>query len=188
MSYDLHLLPRPPGADVLGAARARLQQDEAEINPGPPVPVKEANKRRLAAALMEENPRLSVFEFDYVSIAAQRGVTAEEARRSHRHLELNGPEDGPGIQITLLDDTAAITVPYWHGPRVAAAVFDEIWRYLALLERHGGFAVYDPQLDRVLSLAADRPAVIERYGAVMKQMAPTSGPTAMPGRPWWKFW
>jgi hypothetical protein len=40
------------------------------------------------------------------------GITEDEARVRFRHIELNGADDGNGIQITLSDDTADITVPY----------------------------------------------------------------------------
>ena len=75
-----------------------------------------------------------------------------------------------GIQIVLGDDGVDVAVPYWHQPPEAAAVFDEIWGYLQALERDGGFAVYDPQLDRILNLAADRPAVLDCYARVMAEI------------------
>lgn len=193
MSYDLHLVPSRPGTDALNAARALLAQDEKEINPGLPVPDKEAKKQRLATALIEANPQLAVFEFGYAAIAAQKGLTEEDARMRYRHLELNGPEDGNGIQVTLYDDTIDIAVPYWHQPGAAESVFEEIWRYLELLERDGGFAIYDPQLDRMLNLAVDRLAVLERYGTVVAQMPQitahqTAAHIGPRSKPWWKFW
>ena len=188
MSYDLHLIPKRRDVDILSAARALLDREEHELNPGPPVPEKEARKARLAGALMKASPQLSVFEFSYSSIAARQHITEEEARTRYRHIELNGPEDGRGIQITLSDDTAEITIPYWHQPAAAAAVFDDVWRHLALLERDGGFAVYDPQLDRILNLAVDRPAVLECYGSIVAQTAKMGVQTGRPARPWWRFW
>jgi len=53
MSYDLHLIPARAGTAPLSAARALLEQDEDEINPGPAVPEKEARKARLADALRQ---------------------------------------------------------------------------------------------------------------------------------------
>jgi hypothetical protein len=44
----------------------------------------------------------------------------DEARVRYRHVELNGPENGNGIQITLYDDNASITIPYWHQPEAPA--------------------------------------------------------------------
>jgi len=62
MSYDLHLLPKRSGVDLLTAARARLEREGEELNPGPPVPEEEARKARLAEALMQLSPQLSAFE------------------------------------------------------------------------------------------------------------------------------
>jgi hypothetical protein len=188
MSYDLHLLAKRPGTDLLSAARALLAREEEEVDAGPPVPEKEARKARLAEALAKLDPHLAAFEFGYAAIAAQRGITEDEARARYRHIELNGAEDGNGIQITLRDETVEVTVPYWHRPAVAASVFAEVWRYLQLLERDGGFAVYDPQLDRVLDLAVDRPAVLECYGGVVARMPQLAAQARRPARPWWKFW
>ena len=137
---------------------------------------------------MKSSPRLSVFEFGYSSIAAQQHITEGEARTRYRHIELNGPEGGNGIQITLRDDTVDIAVPYWHQPAAAASVFDDVWRHLALLERDGGFAVYDPQLDRILNLAVDRPAVLQCYGGVMARTPRTGAHKGWPAKPWWRFW
>src|SRR5262245_19436588 len=135
MSYDLHLVPTSVGVDVLASARALLEEDADEINPGPPVPDKEAKKHRLAAALLRDNPDLEPFQFGYTEIAAKYGISEDEARIRYRHIELNGPDDGNGIQITIYDDTADITVPYWHQPAQSVEVFNEIWGYLRILER-----------------------------------------------------
>ncbi|HUM14892.1 MAG TPA: hypothetical protein VL086_04310 [Candidatus Nitrosotalea sp.] len=188
MSYDLHLVPRHPGVDPLSAARALLEQRAEGLNPGPPVPEKEARKARLAAALMKSSPPLSAFAFEYSAIAARQHITEEEARARYRHIELNGPENGNGIQITLSDDTAGVTIPYWHRPAAAASVFDDVWWHVALLERDGGFAVYGPQLDRILDLAIDGPAVLECYGGGVAQTAKIGAQTRMPAKRWWRFW
>jgi hypothetical protein len=188
MSYDLHLIPARAGTPPLSAARALIEQDEGEINPGPAVPEKEARKARLADALKRANPQLVAFEFGYSTIAAQEGISEAEARQRYRHIELNGPEDGSGVQITLTDDTVHVAVPYRHQPPAAAAVFEEVWQYLAVLDRQGRFAVYDPQLDRILTLVTDRPAVLECYVSVMARMAQEAAPTEKRTRPWWRFW
>jgi hypothetical protein len=131
MSYDLHLIPKRRDVDILSAARALLDREEQELNPEPPVPQKEARKARLADALMKASPQLSAS-----SSGTHRSRLDTTSRRRkptrYRHIELNGPEDGNGIQITLSDDTVAITIPYWHQPAAPASVFDDVWRYLAL--------------------------------------------------------
>jgi hypothetical protein len=188
MSYDLHLVSKRTGVDPLSVARSLVAREEQELNPGPPVPEKEARKAQLAAALVRLSPQLSAFEFQFSSIAARQHITEDEARTRYRHIELNGPEGGNGIQIILSDDTVEIMIPYWHHTAAAVSVFDDVWRYLALLERDGGFAVYDPQLDRILHLAVDRQAALDCYAGVMAQMPKTGAHPGRRAKPWWRFW
>jgi len=168
MSYDLHLFKPESGVDPLEAIERLFEDDEEseEINVGAPVPEKELRKRALAQVLINLKPKLEVFEFGFKELAETDGITEDEAREKYRHLELNGAEDGNGIQITLLDDTADITVPYWHKGDAAKETFQEIWSYLTLLEKEGGFVTYDPQLEKILNLSADLPLAIETYESV----------------------
>jgi hypothetical protein len=188
MSYDFHLVQRSTSNDPLAEARSLLEQDNEDINPGPPSPEKEERKAKLAKLLIESNPNLTPFEFGFADIAKKYGWTEEEARVKFRHIELNGPEDSNGIQITLYDNKADITVPYWHQPEAAANVFEEIWRYLAILIENGGFAVYDPQLDRILNLSMDRDDVLQKYGGVLSRMPSIIETSEHQKQPWWKFW
>jgi len=192
MSYDINLVRIPRGADPQTIVDASIVMDEdAELNPGEPDPAKEQTKRRLAAALQAINPVLQAFPFDYSDLARIQKVTEEEARRRFRHIELNGPQDGNGIQITLLDDTATITVPYWHQVERAQQAWREIWSYLEVMEGEGGFHAYDPQLERVLSLRTDFQRVLTKYGEGVgftdkvardiTNRSPSKGP-------WWKLW
>ena len=67
-------------------------------------------------------------------------ITVEDAKKKYRHIELNGPtEETNGIQITLFDDEASVTVPFWHQGAAARRVFEEIWSYVEIIEREGGF-------------------------------------------------
>jgi hypothetical protein len=190
VSYDLHLLRLSSTGDPLSEVSALLEQEEEEdeINPGPPVPEKEARKNDLAERLCAANPPLERFAFGFAEVARLYNCTEEEARVKYRHVELNGPEDGNGIQITLFDDTASIAVPYWHQADGAKTVFAEIWRYLAVLAEHGGFSAYDPQLDRLLDLSKDQPAVLQAYGSTMEQVQGIADDGQAPKKPWWKFW
>src|SRR5687767_11392339 len=77
-------------------------------------PEREELKQRTAAALMAANPQLTVFQMRYEEIAVFEKISMEEARKRYRYVELNGPEGGSGIQITLHDNSAAVTVPFWH--------------------------------------------------------------------------
>ena len=192
MSYDLHLVRIPPGADAQAVVDASVAMDEeAQLNPGEPDPAKEETKRRLAAALQAVNPLLTAFPFNYSELARLEKITEQEARRRFRHVELNGPEDGNGIQITLFDDTVTITIPYWHHGYKAQQAFREIWSYLEVLEGGGGLRSYDPQLERGLSLGTDFQAVLAKYGdgvGFTDQVAADITDPSRPDRPWWRFW
>ena len=168
MSYDLHLFRPEFDVDPLETIERLLNENEEsdEINPGLPVPGKEERKRALAQALIILNPQLEIFEFGFKELAEMESITENEARSKFRHLELNGADDGNGIQITLSDDTADITVPYWHTGDTAKQTFEEIWSYLKLLEAEGSFVTYDPQLEKILNLAADFSTVLETYEEV----------------------
>ena len=168
MSYDLYLLRPEAGVDPLDTVEKLFSEESEEINPGLPQPEKEKRKRDLADALIKLNPEREVFPFGFKEIAEMEGISKEEARIKYRHLELNGAEDGNGIQITLYDDSASITVPYWHVGEKARGTFKEVWSYLMLLEKEGGFVTYDPQLEKILSLSTDMPAVLEVYESITK--------------------
>lgn len=169
MSYDFHLFLPQPGIDPLVTAQADTGEDSEEINPGPSIPAKEARKRAIADALMKADPTLEVCQFDFEKIASYQKVTTEEARVRFRHMELNGPDDGPGIQITLSDNNATLTVPYWHKDQEAKAVFAQIWKYLQVIQKVGGYQVYDPQMECLINLASDLERVTKVYTDVVDQ-------------------
>ena len=163
VSYDLLLFRAVPGVGLLEAATAVMESEQDDVNPGPIDPTAEARKRALESALRALNPSLESFVFDYAEIAEMENVTEAEARRRWRHIEMNGPEDGNGIQITLDDESVSVTVPYWHRGNEARAVWSEIWMYLGALEQAGTFHTYDPQLGRIVDLKKDLEAVLVAY-------------------------
>lgn len=154
MSYEFHLANPNHGQEVTA---------DNPFNPGPVDPSAEERKRKLADALISSNPQLEVFQFNYDAVAASLGVSVDEARRVWRHLELNGPEDGNGIQITLWDTHATISVPFWHSGEDAVPVVREIWEYMRLLISVAGMQPFDPQLGRELNLETDFDAVLNRF-------------------------
>ena len=116
-------------------------------------------------------------------------ISVEEARLKFRHLELNGPEEGcNGIQITLFDDEASVTVPFWHEGNKAAETFREIWSYLAIICREAGYLIYDPQVDRVFDASAGFDDALACYTGTMQQIRKTLPGDSAKRRPWWKFW
>jgi hypothetical protein len=153
MSYDFYLFRRVAGEDPLTTGRAQGEEEKRE-DPDAPDPDAGRIKRSVAAALKAQDPRLEVFEYDYSEIAVSLGISVDEARRLYQDIELNHLEHG--IQVTLSDHSAWITVAYWHSnPATAEAVMAEIWDYLRTINREAGFLVYDPQLDQLLDLSED---------------------------------
>ncbi len=189
MSYDLYLLRLADAADPLASARANLERlEDEDVDPGPPDLAAEERKQALADGLRARHPELQPFPFDYPGIARLQGISEEEARRRFRHIELNGPDDGNGIQIELFDDRATVTVPYWHHGPEADPVFAEIWEYLAVLESAGGYRTYDPQLDRILDLGQDLEPALQAYAHGLEVTYAEARKLVEPKRPWWRFW
>ena len=162
MSYDFRLFKPKANEDPLDTARAY-----SHFPSTPPEPQKEALKRRVADALFARNPQLHVFQFDYAAVAKSRKISWGEARIRLRHLELNGPEENcNGIEITLFDDEASVTVPFWHEGDKAADAFRQIWGYLEIISREAGYLVYDPQIDRVIDPSAGFEDALACYAAM----------------------
>jgi hypothetical protein len=156
MSYDFHLFRPEPGVDPLVTA----EQGSAGEYPGRRNPEKEVRNRAVAAALLQLNPALEISEADPDMLAELHGVAREEAEGYFPDIEINTPDDGNGIQISLFADEAGVSVPYWHTDDRAEAVFAEIWRYLQVIERETGFKTYDPQTGRMVESWSDMQAAI----------------------------
>jgi hypothetical protein len=187
MSYDLHLFRPKPGVDLTEAALASMEDDEENESPGAANAEDERRKRALAEALRRTNPGLAEFKGEDEDDELEE--EAEEERQRWRSIELNGPDDGNGIQITLYDDTADITVPYWHKGEAAKRVMTEIWEYLEVLQSQGGFRTYDPQVEKVLDLATDREAVLATYAKGVGYTDDiTRKGSGKQAKPWWKLW
>jgi hypothetical protein len=52
-----------------------------------------------------------------------------------------------------------------HSGARAISAFKKVWNYLEILEREGGYRVYDPQSERVLDLEHDFERVVGMYEA-----------------------
>lgn len=185
MSYDFRLFKQRAGEDP----HVTAQRDCEEFSATPPDPQKEALKRRIADALIAHNPKLEVFQFRYDEIAKFEKISVEEARLKYRHLELNGPEEScNGVQITLFDDEASITVPFWHEGEKAADTFREIWSYLEIINREAGYLAYDPQIDRIIDPSAGFDEASACYTGTTRRIRHALPVSGAERRPWWKFW
>src|SRR5687767_5546470 len=112
---------------------------------GPVDPECEELKGRIAAALIAANPNLTIRQIEYDEIAAFQKITIEEARTRWRSVELNGPDKGNGIQITLFDHSAVVRIPLWHGGVAAGPVFEEALECIRVICGETGYRIFDDQ-------------------------------------------
>jgi hypothetical protein len=186
MSYDIDLFKVLPGETVDSALERAFPETE-DVNPGPPVPEKEALKANLATVFLQRKPYLEPFKFDFHKIAELKGISEAEARERWRHVELNNLDNG--VQLTIFDDGASITVAYWHQAFKAKSVFGEVQDYIEILESEAGYVAYDRQFGEVLHMPDDLPRVLEEYARGVGMLESAKGMLQQKlDKPWWKFW
>jgi hypothetical protein len=175
MSYDLDLFRPPAHGDALAVARSAYELGDDYT---PPVPDSGWRERMYAAAA-------ALTEADFSLEAEHAGEGTPE-----EHIDLSGPEEGTGLQILLFASAAYVHLPFWHDGQDAENAWEQAWTLLRVLERETGWRTYDPQLDRVLDLDADRAEVLAEYArGVETARALSAAPIlAAQQRPWWKFW
>lgn len=196
MSYDLYCYPSKSGVPNSAEAQAFVEAVGAAEESGLAIETSSRAKERVTAALVEHNPRLEPFNFDYGEIAKFQKISEDEARALYRHVELNPPDGDLAIQLTVFDDHVAISVPYWYEGSKADQVFSQLSGYLRVIANASDFLAYDPQTgmafdprhtelldhqhyDKVLQ---DMPKIVAR---AKREIAEQS--TEQP-KPWWKFW
>ena len=153
MSYTLVLVRAPAGASDDEVEKIALATTAAEAT-RPPAPAdreKERQKQALMAALVAGCPELEGAAPDYAALARAEKISEEEARHRFHWCTVSGPDEGAGIQITLYDDYVSIDLPSAAGTEEDWA---DVWRYLEILVREGGFVVWDPQGPNLVDLAA----------------------------------
>ena len=150
MSYTLILVRVPAGASEEEIERAAADTEGSdENNRRPPDPEAERRKRAVVDALLEEFSELEGGELDYGAIAESEKITEEEARRRNNWLQVAAPVDGSGIQIAVYDTFATMEL----GAAGTDEDWEDVWRYLEVMVREGGFVVWDPQAPGVMDLA-----------------------------------
>jgi hypothetical protein len=138
VSYDLYMLRPQPGEDPMDT----LERLGAEEEPKAPDPAIAERNRRIADALVALNPAYTESEID------------------QRDLEL---VDERGLQITLSDDEASITFPYWDSLDPAQLV-QEIEKAATAIAKETGWQLYDPQLEKFLDPARDADEFARAFG------------------------
>jgi hypothetical protein len=181
MSYDFRLFTPRPGRDP-----REIVDNDDEFERGPRNPKIEALKRKVADALVAHDARLTPATPNFEEMARLHGMSPAEAYDRFRRLELNDEKNpASGIQITLFDDGAALSIPYWHKGERARAVLGQAWAYLDIICGACGYEVFDRQLDRVIDVNAFD-EVFVCYASATARMDEVVG--RVPRKPWWKFW
>ncbi|HKP62749.1 MAG TPA: hypothetical protein VJV78_38700 [Polyangiales bacterium] len=183
VSYDLYFLRVEDSADPQSFL------EELGERPAASTFEDQARKQTVVDALRRVDPALEPFPFDYEEIAKALGTTVEEARQTHSHVELNGPDDGNGVQITVYGDHVDVTIAYWHAGAEASRIFSLIERYASEIVASGEYRVYDPQLERVVdSFDEIRADALNLYAGVVEKVPSIVASSENKARPWWKFW
>ena len=190
MSYDLYCYRSQSAEPDVEEARRIVDSFNADEEAGQIRSGDRELKERIAAALIQQNPRLERFDFDYRAIAESDKISEEQARARYQHIELNPPEGDLAIQLFIHNDHAFITMPYWYKGEDADRLFSTVMDYLRVLNKVAGLFAYDPQTDK----AFDPQNVVvlghSEYDKVVDQMPKIvcRAISENEKRPWWRFW
>lgn len=185
MSYDIYCykseLCRP---DIEEAQMALEVDDETETYSDP------ETKLKIAKALIEFNPRLESFDFDFKEIAKLQGTAIDEAKKEFSHIELNPPDGDLAIQIIIFDNNVSITVPYWYSGEKEVEVFNKISEYTKIIRQTAGYFVYDPQSDEVFDPLVDNIFGQDIYQDMNEkvEISQSEETQKKEKKPWWIFW
>src|SRR5262249_34592427 len=147
MSYDLYCYRSASRVPDIAEAQALIVAFNSVEEAGDMKAASSETRDRIVATLIEHNPRLEAFKFDYRTIAESDGISEEEARSRYQHVELNPPEGDLAIQLTVYGDHVFISIPYWYRGSEADLVFSQCSEYLRVIGKTAGFFAYDPQTD-----------------------------------------
>lgn len=188
MSYDLYCYKSQLGRPDLEEAQAVIEVEEDEENDD--VQSNSETKLKIAKALMDFNPRLESFEFDYNEIAKLEGTTVKEARQQFDHIELNTQDEDLATQITIFDNNVSITIPYWYSGDKAKSVFDNVSEYTKIIRNTAGYFVYDPQTENVYDPTTNSFDGLEVYTSMTSEVEniKAKDDELTIKKPWWKFW
>ena len=142
-------------------------------------------KSAIVAALIQYNPRLERFQFDYSKIAESLKITEDEARSRYQHVELNPPESDLAIQLTVDDNHVFISIPYWYQGSKTDEVFSQCSEYLRVIRRTAGFFTYDPQTGIAFGPEQTDLRDHKQYEKTVKELPKIAAEVSKPDRPWW---
>lgn len=191
MSYDIYCYRPVSGYPNTAEAQSLVEADEAAEEEGRTIVTAQDTKDRIVTALITHNPRLERFQFDYNKIAESQKITEAEARARFQHVELNPPEGGLAIQLTVYNDRVFVSFPYWYKGEKANGVFAECSEYLRVIRRTAGFFAYDPQVGTAFDpekteLVDSKRSYEKIVNDLPKIAAQASAQKKL--KAWWKFW
>jgi hypothetical protein len=162
VSYDIYMFSPAPGEDPMDTLE-RLEEREQAAEPDPAIAER---NRRIADALIGVNPNYTESAIKFDVVAEQAGISLEEARAKHRHIEVI---DESGLQITLSDDHASINFPYWDSldPK---HLTDEIAGASKVVGEATGWRLYDPQLEKFIDPVRDADEFAETFGVGVRHV------------------
>ena len=185
MSYDLYCYKSQLGRPNIEEAQIVIEVDEEENNIQPDGEL----KLKIVKALIDFNPRLESFEFDYDEIAKLQSINKEEAKEKFDHIELNTPETDLATQITIFDNNVSITIPYWYSGKKAKEVFEKVIEYTKIIRETAGY-FYDPQTETVYDPMSKNFDGLAMYTNTTNEVLniKSENPKEANKKPWWKFW
>ncbi len=189
MSYDVTCYRSKIGRPDAEEAEMLMELDEH----GEHVlkPSADANdKIKITQALLDFNPRLENFDFDFDEIAKLQGISVDEAKRQFSHIELNPPEGDFAIQITVSDHDVWISFPYWYKGQELTEVFTRVHAYTTIINEVAGYYVYDPQTGRAFDPKVedfDGQAIYAKMTQKVDELK-AEQTQLVQKKPWWKFW
>ena len=191
MSYDIYCYKSKLGRPDEEEADAVISNDNDKWA----VKDKDAvTKLAIVKGLIELNPRLQAFDFDYGEIAQLTATTIDEVKSKFDHIELNpvnAPTQDLAVQLTVFDNHVFISVPYWYKDQKAEQLFIEINCYIKAIRRIAGYLVYDPQTGEVFDPAENSLHGLTKYLSISENLEEITGDrkiTRDKKKSWWKFW
>ena len=121
----------------------------------------------------------------------QGAALISDSARTHsnqvtmRHLERDNPnfhvkvsddviqvmDEVEGIRITLYATGAQVSIPFWYtDDAVIEIAFQTAQHYILIILSHTGYAVYDPQLSRIVDIERDLTEMIRAYKQALRGM------------------
>lgn len=151
-----------------------------------------STKLSIVRALIQLNPRLEAFDFDYGEIAKLTEATIEEAKNKFDHIEINTPDGDISVQLTVFDNHVYINVPYWYKGDHAKQLFQDLKSYIKIIREASGYFVFDPQTGQVFDPTKNSFDGLSKYLSVSEHFEDIiNGENIVQTqtrKPWWKFW